>query len=134
VAVNLMLKPQLSTPVVVGERVYCLDDRLLAVDPTQGLRTTAKLDDQAFTEYGPLIATDDRLLAQGRGGELVLVAIDGPEPRIVSRVALAENASDRAAELLTFPALVGTRLFVRLEREIVCIDLAAADDVATLDP
>jgi outer membrane protein assembly factor BamB len=134
VAVNAMLKPQLSTPVVVGERVYCLDDRLLTVDPSDGLRTIAKLDDQAFTEYGPLIATDDRLLAQGRGGELVLVAIDGAEPRIVSRAALAENAADRAAELLTFPALVGTRLFVRLEREIVCVDLADADDVATLDP
>jgi outer membrane protein assembly factor BamB len=134
VAVNAMLKPQLSTPVVVGERVYCLDDRLLTVDPSDGLRTIAKLDDQAFTEYGPLIATDDRLLAQGRGGELVLVAIDDAEPRIVSRAALAENAADRAAELLTFPALVGTRLFVRLEREIVCVDLADADDVATLDP
>jgi hypothetical protein len=107
---------------------------LLALDPCNGLRTAANLDDQSFTEYGPLIATDDRLLAQGRGGEFVLVAIDGAEPRIVSRLALAENAADRAAELLTFPALVGTRLFVRLEREIVCVDLAEADDVATLAP
>jgi outer membrane protein assembly factor BamB len=134
VAVNATLKPQVSTPIVVGERIYCLDDRLLALDPCNGLRTAANLDDQSFTEYGPLIATDDRLLAQGRGGEFVLVAIDGAEPRIVSRLALAENAADRAAELLTFPALVGTRLFVRLEREIVCVDLAEADDVATLAP
>jgi hypothetical protein len=71
-----------------------------------------------------MIATTNRLLVQGRGGELLLVDISGDKPRIISRAHVG-NDDGREAELFTFPAIVGTRLFARGERELVCIELGS---------
>jgi hypothetical protein len=62
---------------------------------------------------------------QGRGGELILVDATSDKPRILSRLAVAQDASTREAELFTFPALVGSRLYMRCERELICVDLGA---------
>lgn len=125
VAVNTKLNPQMSTPVAVGDRVFCVNRRLECFDAGDGLKSTWQVRDRAFCEFGAMVASDDRLLVQGRGGELVLVDVQGEKPRILSRLSFAPDKDSAAAELLTFPALVGTRLFVRFEQEIVCIDLGA---------
>jgi outer membrane protein assembly factor BamB len=123
-AVNMQLNPQMSTPVAVGERVYCVNRRVECFDAARGLAPAWRWQDRACGEFGALVASEDRLLVQGRGGELILMDASGHEPRILSRVHVTANAAERDAELFTFPALVGTRLFVRCEGELVCLDLA----------
>jgi hypothetical protein len=81
-------------------------------------------DDAALGDFAPLVAAGERLLAVGRGGELLLVDSTADEFRILSRWQLASDAAERGAEHLTFPAIVGSRLFVRLEREVICLELA----------
>jgi outer membrane protein assembly factor BamB len=124
VAFNPQLRPQMSTPVAVGPRVFCVNERLECFDASAGLKRAWHVDDQAFAEFGALVTSDDRLLAQGRGGELLLIAPAGDRPKIVSRWTLAVNEADRDVPLYTFPALAGTRLYARCEHEIVCVDLA----------
>jgi outer membrane protein assembly factor BamB len=125
VAVNTKLNPQMSTPVVVGDRVFCVNRRLECFDAANGLQSTWSARDRTFCEYGAAIASDDRLLVQGRGGELILVDATSEKPLILSRLSCALDKDSAAAELFTFPALVGTRLYLRFEQEVVCVDLGA---------
>jgi hypothetical protein len=104
--------------------VFCVNERLECFDASAGLKRTWRLNDAAFPEFGALLASEHRLLAQGRGGELLLIDPAGDRPAIVSRWPLAANEADRDVQLYTFPALVGTRLYVRCEHEVVCVDLA----------
>jgi ABC-type phosphate/phosphonate transport system substrate-binding protein/outer membrane protein assembly factor BamB len=124
VAVNEELAPETSTPVSVGARVYGVCGDLLALDAGRNLAKVGSLSDDALGDYAPILAADERLLIQGRGGELLLVDVSGPEPRIVSRRHVALSQRERSAALLTTPALVGGRLYVRGEREVACLDLA----------
>jgi outer membrane protein assembly factor BamB/ABC-type phosphate/phosphonate transport system substrate-binding protein len=124
VAFNPELRPQMSTPVAVGSRVFCVNERLDCFDASAGLKRAWRLNDAAFTEFGAVLASEDRVLAQGRGGQLLLIDSTGDRPAIVSRWPLTANEADRAVQLYTFPALVGTRLYARCEHEILCVDLA----------
>ena len=125
VAVNTKLNPQMSTPVVVGDRVYCVNGKLECFDAANGLKPIWRLQDRTFREFGAALASDERLLVQGGGGELVLVDLMSDEPRIISRMNVSSDKVSRSAELLTFPALVGTRLFIRTERELVCVEISS---------
>jgi hypothetical protein len=125
VAVNRSLNPQMSTPVAVGDRVFCVNGRLDCFDAMGGLVATGREMDRAFAEFGALVASEDRLLAQGRGGELILMDFQNNRPRIISRMAVTANPADEQAELLTFPALVGTLIYIRCEHELVCVDVAS---------
>ncbi len=60
----------------------------------------------------------------GRGGELLLVDAAADEFRLISRLQLFDDELEREANPFVHPAMVGTRLYVRGERELVCIDLA----------
>jgi hypothetical protein len=64
------------------------------------------------------------VLAIGAGGELILVDAKADEFRIVSRLKLFGDDSSQRAEVLSHPALVGTRLYFRGEKELVCVELA----------
>jgi outer membrane protein assembly factor BamB/ABC-type phosphate/phosphonate transport system substrate-binding protein len=123
-AVSDELAPQTSTPVAVGSRVFCVSHRMYCLDAERGLETAWIGDDAALGDFAPLVAAGERLLAVGRGGELLLVDSTADEFRILSRWQLASDAAERGAEHLTFPAIVGSRLFVRLEREVICLELA----------
>jgi outer membrane protein assembly factor BamB len=123
VAVSAKLNPQMSTPIAVGQRIFCVNRRLDCFDAANELETTWTSRDRVFCEFGAAIASDNRLLVQGRGGELVLIDVANNVPSIISRAATTANKAAASAELLTFPALVGTRLFVRGESEVLCIEL-----------
>jgi hypothetical protein len=98
---------------------------MFCLDLADGLKTTWTGDDPAFGNYAPLIASSDRLLAFGRGGELLLVEATSDQFRIVSRLQLFPSTDGGKAEMLSHPALVGTRLYVRGEKELVCADLSS---------
>ena len=119
------LAPDMSSPVVVGHRVYCVCERMFCLDLAKGLAEVWTAKDPAFCDYAPLLATNDRVLVLGRGGELLLVDATSDEFRIVSRQHLFQDEDARAAELYAHPALVVTRLYVRGEKELVCVELGA---------
>ena len=126
VAANDQFSPDVSSPVVVGSRAYCVAaDQMFCLDMADGMKTAWTGDDPAFCNYSPLIASNDRLLAFGRGGELLLVDATSDQFRIVSRLRLFSGSEADKAEMLSHPALVGTRLYVRGEKELVCADLSS---------
>jgi outer membrane protein assembly factor BamB/ABC-type phosphate/phosphonate transport system substrate-binding protein len=123
-AVNDELAPQTSTPVAVGSRIFCVSQRLYCLDAARGLKTLWIDEETALGDFAPLVAAGERLLAVGRGGELLLIDAAAEELRIVSRLSLDGDAAERGVEHLTFPAIVGSRLYVRLDRELICLELA----------
>lgn len=117
------LAPDMSSPVVVGNRAYCVCERMFCLDLAKGLAEVWTAEDPAFCDYAALLATDDRVLVLGRGGELLLIDALSDKLQIISRQHLFDGEDVRAAELYAHPALVGTRLYVRGEKEIVCVEL-----------
>jgi hypothetical protein len=99
--------------------MYCLD-------VAKGLQQIWVGNDDTFGSYSPLFASANRILAFGAGGELILVDAEADQFRIVSRLALFDNSGSQRAQMLSHPALVNTRLYVRGEKEIVCADLGSA--------
>ena len=126
VAENSDLAPDVSSPAVVGNRVFCVSDRMYCLDLDDELAPIWIGEDAALGDSSPLFVTQERVLAFGRGGELLLVDAKNAAFRIVARRQLFTDADSRRAELLSYPALVGAHLFLRGEHELVCVDLAPA--------
>jgi hypothetical protein len=118
------LAPDTSSPVVVGNRGFCVRLDMVCLDLQNGLAPIWIGEDKAFCDYSPLIASEDRVLAVGAGGELILVDATADEFRIVSRLKLFGDHPTQRAEVLAHPALVGTRLYFRGEKQLVCVELA----------
>ena len=126
VAQNEELAPDVSSPAVVGRRVFCVWEGLFCLDLERNLQPIWIGDDAAFCDSSPLFVTDRRVLAFGHGGELLLVDAAGPEFRIISRWHLLDDRQSQRAEPLSHPALVGRRLYLRGEKELVCAELDPA--------
>jgi outer membrane protein assembly factor BamB len=126
VATNDDLAPDTSSPAVVGRRAFCVCRQLYCLDLENGLKTIWTGEDDAFGDYAPLFITDNRVLAIGRGGELLLIDAASDKFRIASRLQLFTDRESRESELLSHPALVGSRLYLRGEKELVCVELDAA--------
>lgn len=125
-AIQMKLAPDMSTPVAVGNRAYCVCQKLFCLDTQNELAELWTLEDDAFGDYAPIIADDNRLLILGHGGELLLIDIAGPQPQIASRVFLFDDIETREAELYSHPAIVGNRLYVRGETSLACFHLGDA--------
>jgi outer membrane protein assembly factor BamB/ABC-type phosphate/phosphonate transport system substrate-binding protein len=121
VAQNDELAPDMSTPVVVGSRVFCVWGELFCLDAADGLKTRWTGADEAFGIYGAVIASGQRVLAIGRGGQLVLADTNGDRFQMLSKLKVFGDARE---EFYSHPALVGNRLYIRGTRSIVCLELA----------
>jgi outer membrane protein assembly factor BamB len=115
---NSRLRPDMSSPVAVGSRVFCVHQFLDCLDVDLNLATRYRVRDSALADYGAMIADDDRLLIVGKG-ELLLVDARSDEFRLISRL----RVFDDAAEVFSHPAIVGDRLFIRGESSLLCIGL-----------
>lgn len=122
VSTNRKLAPSMSTPIVVNDRVYCVDQFLYCLNAEEGLQEEWRLRDPAFGDYAAMFASDKHLLIVGRG-ELLLLKADGSK-KIVSR----QKIFDQQLEIYSHPALVGQYLYVRGENSLKCIRLAGDDD------
>ena len=111
------LRSDMSTPVLVAGKLYCVKDFLFCLDAEDGLRELWRLRDRALGDYASVIASADRLLVVGNG-ELLLLRTDGSK-EVVSRQRIFPGKS----ELYSHPALVGNRLYVRGESSLRCIRL-----------
>ncbi len=114
---NQQLTPDMSTPVVSGDFLFCVNKFLYCLKVNNGLKEEWRLRDKALSDYGSLIASQDRLLVIG-DGELLLMATNGNED-IISR----QRIFDDNNRLYAHPALVGSKLFVRGETRLKCIEL-----------
>jgi outer membrane protein assembly factor BamB len=113
------LAPDTHSPVVVGDRLfgiwqgdfYCLD--------AATLKPVYVAHDEALTEYGTIIASDDRLLIITQYAEALLVDPRADAWAAASRTTLFENESG----VYSHPAVVGDRLYVRASDRIACFSL-----------
>jgi len=119
VALNEDLAPDTSTPVVIGEKVFGGWVDLFCLDLNDGLKPVWTAEDEVFEDYVSLIGNRDRVLITTTEGELLLIDATGESYKLISRL----RVFDGKTEVLSHPALVGTRLFIRDSNEICCLDL-----------
>jgi outer membrane protein assembly factor BamB len=117
VAVNDRLRSDMSTPVLVGDYLFCVKDFLFCLNLRDGLAEQWRLRDQAIGDYGAILASPKRLLVIGKG-ELLLLGVDG-EKRILAR----QRVFDQRVNLYSYPALVDDRLYIRGESGLRCVRL-----------
>lgn len=118
VATNRRLSPNMSSPVVVGSRLFCVNRIFYCLDIDNDLSLQWRHRDAALSDYASIIASRDRLLVVG-SGELLLVNPNADRFQLVNRL----RVFDDGAEIFSHPALVGDRLFLRGETSICCIKL-----------
>lgn len=130
VALYADLLPDTSSPVALGERVYCVWNSLFCLDAAGGRLAEEWVgEDPALPDAGAIVAGRtrggaDRLLVVARGGELLLVDPAGDAMRVVARQNLFGADLANAEELLTSPAIAGGRLYLRGESRFLCVELA----------
>ncbi|MBN2021902.1 MAG: PQQ-binding-like beta-propeller repeat protein [Pirellulales bacterium] len=119
VARNEDLAPDASTPVLVGGRLFGCWDAVycLKADSTLAAIWTG---DEDLGDYSSVVASPDRVLVVTKRGELLLIDAAADAFTVVSRLRIF--ADD--AEVLSHPALVGSRLYLRDMAKVVCVDLS----------
>jgi hypothetical protein len=85
----------------------------------QDLESIWTSDDRAYDCYASILATDDRLLVATLEGEVMLLDANSDKARELSRWRLFPEEQAGYAH----PALVGTRLYLRGNMSIICIEL-----------
>lgn len=116
-AVNEDLASESSTPVLIAGKIYGCHDKLLCLDPAAGLKKVWDAEDPAFDEYASLIGSPDRILVATIHGELLLVHAGKDRYELISRL----RAFEETSRLVSHPALVGNRLYLRDDSTIGCL-------------
>jgi len=118
------LSSEMATPVVIGSRVFCVQDRLVELDASDGLATVHACEDVRLGTYAALISGSSSVLAIGNDCQLLMYDITRNGCRLVSDVAALEEAPQAShAPVYAHPAIVGTRMFIRGPNELACIEL-----------
>jgi len=112
------LAPDTHSPVVAGGKLFGIWGRLFCLD-ADDLKELYTADDDAFGDYTSLIASDERVLALTQAGELLLLDATTDRLKVLGRLKLFDDATG----VFSHPALVGDRLYVRSNDEIVCLRL-----------
>lgn len=113
------LAPETVTPVFFQGRVIGARGSLYGLDPAHNLMAAWTVDDPVFTEHVSLIAAPGRLLAASYRGELLLLSMEPESAKVVSRL----RVFDADSEVYAHPALVDTRLYLRNNQGVACLDL-----------
>jgi outer membrane protein assembly factor BamB len=124
VAVNWDLYPDTITPVVTagkvfcgfGGELFCLDLGRNGEEPLEALWTEV---DDAYLDHSSMIGTTDRILVISSQGELLLVSTRADRYELLARLKMFGDD----CELISHPALVGTRLFARDGKRLLCLEL-----------
>jgi len=110
------LCPDSSTPVAVGGRVFGCCGGLHCLDAAT-LHPLWTAEDDAFQAYATLVTDGRRLLINTAHGELVLVDARADSYVCLSRLQVFPGRSD----VISHPALVGKRIYLRSGDEIKCL-------------
>jgi len=117
IARSRRLRPDMSSPVVVGRHLFCVKRFLHCLDLESGLTEVWRLRDEALTDYAPIFATEERMLIVGNG-QLLLMNTNGDKTILARQTVFAEDE-----EIYSHPALVGNKLFIRGKTVLRCISL-----------
>ena len=117
VMVNGKLRPDMSTPVVVNDRIYCVNRFLYCLNLSDDLTESWRIRDAALGDYAAIFASDSRILIIG-SGELLLMGADGAK-QIISRLRIFDDR----LPIYSHPALIGNHLYVRGDAKLVCVVL-----------
>ncbi len=118
VALNLDLAPDTSTPVVVGDFVIGCWIKLWGLE-LQQLQTRANFKSDSFRGHASLIGGPGKVLVIGHDGELHLFSVVDKEITLRSRQKLFTDP----VEIYSHPALVGSKLYVRGNNTLQCVEL-----------
>lgn len=114
-------KPDIHTPIVLGQRVFGLSNGLYCLDLANGLKTIWLAKERPLRKCCAIIGTENALLIFTFRGELILLDPRANQFQPKSRLKLTTEDM----ECWSFPALAHHHLFVRLHDEIVCLDLTS---------
>jgi outer membrane protein assembly factor BamB len=117
-AVTRQPSPDTHSPVVVNGRVFGINQEMHCLDVKKGLKPIWTSDDDVFQRYGSIIATDDRLLVVNLIGDVVL--LDAKADKFTEKGRWRMFPEEQAG--YAHPALVGTRLYLRGNMSIVCVE------------
>ncbi|MFN0051623.1 MAG: PQQ-binding-like beta-propeller repeat protein [Planctomycetales bacterium] len=113
------ITPDVNSPIVIGDRLFIVFDALYCLDLKHNLATLWEGIDPAYQSTVSLIGSAERLLIANDVGELLLVDPAADEYHLMSRQPIFTDESG----LLSHPAIVGSRLYLRGNHELVCVDL-----------
>jgi outer membrane protein assembly factor BamB len=119
IAHNNQLAPDTHSPVVVGARVFGIHQRMHCLDLKNDLKPIWTSDDDVFARYASILATDERVLVVTLEGEVLLLDARADKMRELGRWRLFGDEQAGYAH----PALVGSRLYLRGNASIICIEL-----------
>jgi outer membrane protein assembly factor BamB len=120
VAVSRLLPSDTHSPVVVGSRVFGIGHGMQCLDVKNSLKPIWNSDDDAFSSYGSIVASDERLLVVALDGTVILLDARAGKMRDLGRWQLFREEQAGYAH----PAVVGTKLYLRGNSSIICIELA----------
>ena len=113
------LAPDTHTPVVVGDRVFGAWNGLHCLDIKQKLKPIWLNRQTMFSRYLTLVGSQERVLAITLAGELILFDAKKDKFEALGRVKILEDENG----CYSHPAFVGTRMYLRAEREGLCVEL-----------
>ncbi len=122
IAVHKRLAPDTHTPVIAGDRVFGVGNRLYCLDLKDGLKELYDETNPTFSGYCAAVATDARVLVVPRSGELILLDAAAKEYAELGRLA-AFGKGEKG--VYAHPAFAGTRVYVRGSGSVVCLDLGS---------
>ena len=130
IAENQDLAPDSITPVVWKDRLFCAAyGELFCLDLKNNLKTIWKISDDMFYEHTNLIAGNDRILLWTTEGDLLLIDALSPKYRVISHLKpLSNPTTKKTLETMSHPAIVGSSLYLRSARELVCFELPSKGD------
>ena len=117
--------PDMATPVMHGRRMFCAQEKLFALDCTsRGLAEAGAPQSGPFATYAAAVAGPASVLVIGNSGQLVMHDVM-PGRREPTTLAVFEAASgENNTPVFSHPAFVGTRMFIRGDNELLCVELA----------
>jgi outer membrane protein assembly factor BamB len=114
------LAPDTHTPVVTAGRVFGVKNGLHCLDLKNDLKRIYLGKDAEFGKYCSVVASEDRVLVSTLRGELILLNAKADEFKVLSRLQVLEEEHGCYAH----PAFVGTRVYMRGDACILCVDLS----------
>lgn len=114
------LSPDTHTPVITAGKVFGVSGEAICLD-----RKTLKMNwNDSGEEYDVYCAAvadkKGRVLTISSVGKMVLLDVSGPKVKVLGRMDLTGG---QEIDVQSHPAFHGSKMFIRLENEIVCVEL-----------
>ncbi|MFK7777109.1 MAG: PQQ-binding-like beta-propeller repeat protein, partial [Gimesia sp.] len=122
IAVNEDLSPDMSSPIQIGNQIYCVWNEMFCLNSKLELKTAWVAEEAAFSDYAVLITDSKRILVIGKGGRLLLLDAKANHFKVISKLNLFSKPNDD--NIFSHCALVGSRLYLRGESQLICVDLS----------